>query len=57
MAGGMEMLIKSFGLDPAEIKKNVEGMGQLVIKMAADQQTIMQDTKRILEIVEKENGK
>lgn len=33
MASGMDMLMKSFGIDPEQIKSAVEGMGKGVIQV------------------------
>ena len=46
---GMDMLLKSFGLDPEEIKKNVGQFGQLVVAIEARQSRLELKLNRLLE--------
>lgn len=33
MASGMEMMLKSFGIDPDKIKKDIAGFGQIIVEL------------------------
>jgi hypothetical protein len=47
MATGIEMMLRTFGLDPAEIKKNIEAYGRLVVELHGMQQETL---KRVIDL-------
>lgn len=55
MASGMDMLLKSFGVDPEQIKNAVEGMGKGVVQMNERLDRIEVAQQNILRILE--NGR
>lgn len=52
MALGVEMMLKSLGLDPDEIKKSVAGIAQIMADLRDGQARIEAQNARILELLE-----
>lgn len=48
--GGLEIMLKSMGLDPVEIKKNVAGFGQIIVSIDARLQRIEAQQNEIVEL-------
>lgn len=48
MANGLEMLMKTFGIDPNEIKGSVEGFKALVLRLATAVERVEQQNRAIM---------
>lgn len=48
MASGLEMLMKTFGLDPNEIKGSVEGFKALVLRLATAVEAVERQNRAIM---------
>lgn len=46
--GGFEMMLKSMGIDPAEMKRNIANFGQIIVGIGTDLATVKKQNAEII---------